>query len=94
MTENEIPNIIVFSTETSTQVTFAVENSWPQIIGGIIGAIFSLIIGIPISVIIVIIVLWQKWQKASFDLMTCEACIERNMHDAHLIDADDNTNAA
>ena len=99
VTENGTPDIIMSSSdhEISTQPPIAIESSPPyiKIIGDVLAGI--VIIGTAISIATVTVILYKKWQKASFDLTTNEAYTERDMRDVHHIDYDneaDNTHEA
>ena len=50
-----------------------------------------MIIGILISIATVMVIIYKKGQKASFDLTTNEAYTERKMHEVHHIDEGDDS---
>ena len=92
VTENNEPNYVIFSSESSMQlIPIAVGSSPAQIIiiGGVLGAV--VIIGILISIATVMVIIYKKGQKVSFDLTTNEAYTERQIHKVHHIDEGDDS---
>ena len=94
MTKYETSDNVIPSNdhEISTQPPISIEDSLPSqiiTIGSVLGVI--VIVGILISIVTVMVIIYKMGQKASFDLTTNEAYSERNIHQVHHTDESDDT---